>query len=412
MNRKKVLEKRRQRIMTKIQSLNERAKNCTEVAELRAINGQLDDLKADIEDIDEEIKAIDLDEESNPTPPPDAQHRDFRKIGGTQTQEDNDSEPTNSVEYRTAFMNFVCRRQPIPTELRATQSTTTTDTSAVIPTVLITQIIEKIESAGMILSRVSHTSYPTGFEIPVDEINLEATWVGEGETSSKQKVKATSKVIFANHKLRCEVSITLNVKVASLNTFESLFVKKMAKAMVKACEKKIISGTGDGSPKGILNETPNDGQLVKVAKTSKLDYKLLCDIEAAIPEEYESTAVYAMTKKTFMNFMSMTDDNGQPIARVNFGIGGNPERTLLGREVVINPYMESYSDSPTTDIPFMFAFNFEDYAFNTAYEVTTAKREDWDTEDHQYKAVLLADGKVTNKDSLVIIKKLAGTTSV
>ena len=42
-----------------------------------------------------------------------------------------------------------------------------------------------------------------------------------------------------------------------------------------------------------------------------------------------------------MKFVGMIDTNGQPIARVNYGINGRPERTLLGRTVVLNDYMTS-----------------------------------------------------------------------
>ena len=37
--------------------------------------------------------------------------------------------------------------------------------------------------------------------------------------------------------------------------------------------------------------------------------------------------VWVMTKKTFMSIEGMTDKNGQPIARVNYGMGGKPERS-------------------------------------------------------------------------------------
>lgn len=41
----------------------------------------------------------------------------------------------------------------------------------------------------------------------------------------------------------------------------------------------------------------------------------------------------------------MTDTNGQPIARVNYGFGGKAERSLLGRTVVLTNYLENFSDT-------------------------------------------------------------------
>ena len=43
----------------------------------------------------------------------------------------------------------------------------------------------------------------------------------------------------------------------------------------------------------------------------------------------------------------------------NYGINGRPERTLLGREVIIAPYVENLE--PTKASTFMFAFDFSDY---------------------------------------------------
>ena len=42
-----------------------------------------------------------------------------------------------------------------------------------------------------------------------------------------------------------------------------------------------------------------------------------------------------------MNIEGMTDKNGQPIARVNYGRGGKPERSILGRGVLIVPYLKT-----------------------------------------------------------------------
>ena len=138
----------------------------------------------------------------------------------------------------------------------------------------------------------------------------------------------------------------------------------------------------------------------------KLDYKLLIDAEAAIPQAYENGVKYCMTKKTFMAFVGMTDAEGQPIARVNYGIGGKPERTLLGREVVLcGDYMDSFSSTLKDGKIFAFLFNFSDYTLNTNYNMGIQRKQDWDTEDLLTKAVMAVDGKVVDKNSLVTIAK-------
>ena len=111
-----------------------------------------------------------------------------------------------------------------------------------------------------------------------------------------------------------------------------------------------------------------------------------------------------MTKKTFMAYQGITDTVGQPIARVNYGIGGKPERTLLGRPVVLCNYLPSF-DVASSGNAFAFLFNFKDYVLNTNYNMGLKKYEDNETDDLVTKAIMIADGKVVTKDSLVILKK-------
>ena len=83
-----------------------------------------------------------------------------------------------------------------------------------------------------------------------------------------------------------------------------------------------------------------------------------------------------------MAFVGITDANGQPVARVNHGINGKPERYLLGREVVTcGDYMKNYADTVEEDTIFAFIFNFKDYAMNSIYDIGIQKKQDWDTEE-------------------------------
>ncbi len=173
--------------------------------------------------------------------------------------------------------------------------------------------------------------------------------------------------------------------------------------MTKALEQAIISGTGVGQPKGVLAETVAEGQNIDIAADKEPDYKTLVDAEAALPLAYENGAVWCMTKKTFMSFVGMVDGNGQPIARVSYGISGRPERSLLGRTVVLNDYMSNAV--PTADTVVAFLFNFSDYLLNLNYNMTVKRYEDNDTDDQVTKAILLADGKVIDKNSLVTVTK-------
>lgn len=305
-----------------------------------------------------------------------------------------------TMEYRKAFMDHVIKGTEIPVEFRAAGPTKTTDIGAVIPTTVLNKIVEKLEATGMILPLVTRTSIKGGVSVPTSSVKPVASWVAEGAGSEKQK-KTTGQITFAYHKLRCAVAVSLEVDTMSLSAFEAALINNVVEAMVKALEQAIISGDGSGKPKGILKETPNEGQALK---SNQLTYKLLTDAESVLPMEYEAGAVWCMTKKTFMGFIGMVDSQGQPIARVNYGIGGKPERYLLGRSVVLCNYLDTFSSTLETGKPYAFLFDFKDYMLNTNYTMGLKKYEDNETDDLVTKAIMIADGKVLVKDSLVTIE--------
>ena len=381
-----------ERKQSEMDELKKRSDESQDLAEVRAIGEVLEKLAEEIAEAKAQLEELDKEKEEQPAQeevqaerseiPAQAELRNAQvvstfNIGGKKTMEN------HNTEYRNAFMEYVLRGTPIPAELR--DATTTSDVASVIPTHLVNQIIEKFDNVGMILPLITKTSYKAGVEIPTSSVKPVASWVSERATSEKQN-KVTAKITFAYYKLRCEIAMSMEVGTLALSSFEAKFVENVAKAMTYAVENAVINGTGSGQPKGILKETG-------VAVNGGATYEKLCEVEGAIPVEYEVGAKWCMNKKTFMKFVAMVDQAGQPIARVNYGINGKADRTLLGRDVVISPYVEDNK---------AFVFDFADYILNTIYDMGITKKQDWDTEDLLTKAVMSVDGKAVDTGSLVI----------
>ena len=397
--RKDILTKKLARLQSKKQKLTERAMASQDVNEVRSINSELEDVNAEIAETQEELDAIEAEERAaeveaekraaNPVP------ANATLVNG-QVRGSYKAADKDSVEYRTAFMEYVLRNKPIPAELRQDANTLTSDVASVIPTVIVNRIVESVTACGMILPLVTRTAYAAGVVVPTSAVKPVATWVNEGASSDKQK-KTTGNVTFSHFKLRCEISMSAEVGAMALDVFETTFVKNVSDAMVVALEKAVLAGTGTGQPTGILNGTLTSYEVTSV-KVGAVSYADLCACEAKLPAEYEASAKWFMTKAQFMVFVAMTDTDGQPIARVDHGINGKPERTLLGREVVIHPYateMGSYVAG---------LYDFKDYVLNTVYDLGIQKKQDWDTEDLLTKAVMSVDGKPVSRDSLVVLK--------
>lgn len=385
MKLRELLEKKQKEIRAKIEA----STDATEVRELgetlKAILEELkalDEAEAEGEGAGEEGSDGAGEEETRSMIPSGAVLRNAQVLGSFGGQAE------TNMEYRQAFMNNVLHNTPIPAELRANASTTTSDASSVIPTELVNRIIEKFDNVGMILPLITKTSYAAGVEIPTSSVKPVASWVAEGAGSDRQK-KTTGKITFSYFKLRCEISMSMEVGTMALSAFEAKFVENVAKAMTYAIENAVINGTGTSQPKGILTETPEAGQELTPPSWS---FATLAEAEGVLPVEYETGAKWCMNKKTFAQIQGMVDSDGHPIARVNYGVAKELERSILGRDVVVSPYVAD-------GVAFM--FDFADYCLNTIYDMGISKKQDWETEDLLTKAVMSVDGKCVDKGSLV-----------
>ena len=400
------LQKRAKENIASIRSKIDSAQTADEV---RSLDKQLTEAENELRSIENQL--ANLDDDSKRGAAPQGQLDPIAAYGvkrsGTPAEPQIDADTRSRLE----FANYVTRGI-VPQSVREARQNATTkteDVAVAIPENLLNQIITKMEDIGHILPLVTHTTYPYGAAIPVDGAKPVASWVAEGASSDAQKKEMSGKISFTGFKLRCEISMTQEVTVRTLPAFEATFVKQVSEAMVKAREAAIVSDNdGSDRPTGILynaNEATSPDKKVTIPKlaTGHITYKFLCDMEALVPSQYESTALWCMTKKTFMAIMALTDDNGQPIARVNAGINGKPERFILGRGVVMaDEYMDTYVETAIeADSCFCFIFDFSDYDENTMYDLGIKSKEDWDTEDHRVKAVMAVDGKVLRRDSLV-----------
>lgn len=367
---------------------------------LRALAAEIADVEAMLADIEEPAAGGEGEE-----------GRKFSPVAAASFRAEKKDEGTAGMEYRKAFQQYMATGKM---EYRADETTVTTGTnvSTVIPENLVNRILEQYEQLGVIYNLVTKTAYPVGQSIAVDNVKPTATWVGRNNTtpasstsgeaasSDAQAKTMAAAIVFAHYKLRCEIRYSEEVATMALPAFEALFVKQVGEAMLRAQEYAIVDGDGYGMPTGILSYTPDSGKAITYTAEDGITYADLCACEAAVPANKEGGAKWVMTKKVFMQFVGMVDSVGQPIARVNYGIAGKPERNLLGRDVVIYEPQAGSALGSTVDA---FIFDFADYVLNTNYDLGISHARDWDNEDHKTKAVLACDGKVIDKTSLVTL---------
>lgn len=320
-----------------------------------------------------------------------------------QGNETKSADEKRSLEYRKAFRSLVTKNIPIPAELR--ESTTTSDVGDVIPENLIAEIIDRSKDIGTIFNEVQHTSYPVGQEIPKANFRPTVKYVAEGTGSANQKAgETTGRIKFSHYKADCRIAWTQETSVMTLEQWETYFVEKVVEAVTYWKENEIVNGKGESQSNitGILSQTP-----VFAIEKDVLTYTDLLEFEGNLPAKKDSAKWY-MSKKTFFNtFKSILDDNGNPVASLNMGTDKKLVYNILGREVVfIDEYIGNHNGAGVKAGQITaFMYDFADYCFNENYNLGIKRRENWENDDMELKAVFACDGKPIYTDSLIVLKR-------
>lgn len=124
----------------------------------------------------------------------------------------------------------------------------------------------------------------------------------------------------------------------------------------------------------------------------------------AIPSAYKSGAVLTMNENTFLDFIGITDSNGQPVARVNYGVDGAPQAVLMGKKVIFTDALNDLDSAKANEVV-AYAFDYNLYVLNTAYEMDLVQYVDNPSRNKVYQSVGMYDGKVVDNNGLVLVTK-------
>lgn len=441
MGRKKILEKRLARLQAKKTKLTERALASQDAAEVRSINEELSELNEEINETQEEIDAIEDDTRGgDPTSNPaeggtDPQQRSavpanaqFVNGGislgsfGQQTgQQRNNDDPYATLEYRTAFKDYVQRGTPIPSELiqRAGGDpgpTVAADLGMIIPTTIMNEFIEKVSKVyGQLYSKVRKLNIQGGVKFPISDLKANFKWITETTVSDRQKAGDIKEYIEFSYNIgEIRVSQTLLSQVVTLSLFEQEIVRIMVEAYVEAMDKGIISGTGAGQMLGILNDTrvtTNAGHTIEFTAAEFSDWeKWRKKLFSIIPLSKRGQGEFIFTAGTVeSNLLTMKDANNRPVFReaTDLSIGESATSgRFYGREVtMVEPDIVADFDTATSGQVVGLYWIPNDYAINTNLAFGMKRYFDEEKNEWVNKGLTIVDGKMLDVAGCYIIKK-------
>lgn len=439
MGRKKILEKRLARLRAKRDALKQRALASQDVAEVRSINEQMEDLNADISEVEEEIAAIgeepapaDPTDSVDPVDPADpaqrqvipqnAQLRGMNPLAAfSQTPEVRDNRPYSSMEYRMAFKEYVQRGTPIPADVLTRAggdkgTTVAADIGMIIPMTIMDEFIKEVSKVyGQIYAKVRKLNVKGGVKFPISKLKANFKWITETTVSDKQKAGDIKDYVEFSYNIgEIRVATTLLAEVVSLSLFESEITRIMVEAYVEAMDKAIINGNGSGQPLGILNDTrvtSQTGHVIEFTAAEISDWeKWRKKLFSIIPLSKRGLGQFIFTSATVeSNLLTMKDGNNRPIFKeaTELTIGESATAgKFYGREVtLVEP--DIVSDFDTADAGDVIGIYWvpTDYAINTNLAFGMKRYFDEDTNEWINKGITIVDGKMLDVAGCYIIKK-------
>lgn len=442
--RKKRLEKRLAKLMAKRDNLTKRAMESQDVNEVRSINEQLTDINDEIEDVNEELKEIE-DEEKKKND--DNQRSQQPPAGAVQvnggitaatftapaapTQQRENVNPLESIEYRQAFKNYIQRgeaipaklvndivayRNSLPENLRAGVPITTNETGPAIPLTIMREVINTVRKRyGNLYAKVRKSSIPGGVEFPIGSLEASFKWITEGTVSPRQKTDPLGKVQFSYHVGEIRIAQTFLSQLVTIEAFEAEVIKVIAIAYVKAMDDGIINGTGNGQMLGILNDP-------RVLATSQVVTMTAAQINnwtawkkqffAKLPLGYRAGEFIFPVSTVDAYLETMADGNNNPIFRdatglvLNDGDAANPNGRFFGRDIsLVEPDIIADFDTASANDVIGVYWQPEEYDINENFGFTMRRYFDEEANEWVDKALVVVDGKVLNPNGIWIIKK-------
>lgn len=420
---KKLIKKREERI-NEIRNLINASQDVNEVrsltAEAEKLQEEVSEARTKLNEIEaEEARAAQAHEEAETreTVPANAQLVNGNVVGSfrqtnAHTQERENVNPLESMEYRQAFMQYVQHGTPIT---RSGDAISTPDTAPAIPLTIMNQVINTVRKRyGNLYNKVRHLNVQGGVQFPIGALKATFKWINESTVSPRQKLDPLAKIMFSYHVAEIRIAQTFLASIVTLEAFESKIAEVIAIAYLEACDLAIVNGTGEGMPLGILN----DPRVVNYVEMTAADINNWTSWRkkffAKLPLGYrEGEFIFPLsTVESYLE--TMADANNNPIFRqatgleVNDGDARNPNGRFFGREVaLVEPdILPDFDAASNGDVIGIF-WQPEEYALNENFGFTM--RRYWDDETNEWvdKALVVVDGKVLNPTGYYLIKKKA-----
>lgn len=408
---KEFLNKKIKELTEQRAALVAKSQTSEDIAEVRAIATQLEGINKDIDEMRAELAKF---EDAEQRAKNEAQTVNANIVNGhvVASVQQRAEEPTESMEYRKAFMNYVQKGTPIPAELRG-NAISTEESGAAIPVTVMREVINTVRKRyGSIYARVRKTAIQGGVRVPVGALQATFKWIGEKTVSPRQSLDKLGAVTFEYHTAEIRIAQTFLSSIVTLEAFEQKVIEVIAVAYMQAMDNGIVNGSGDGSMLGIVNDA-RVTQNVSFTAAQLGDWTAWRkNFFAKLPLGYRNGSFIFPVSTVDSYLETMADNNNNPIFRqatgleVNDGDAVAPNGRFFGREVLlVEPdVIGDFDAASSNDVIGIYA-DLNEYAINENFGFTMRRYFDDETNEWVDKALVVVDGKVLNPNAFWVLKK-------
>ena len=298
---------------------------------------KFNELKKLIDEIDATIKAED---ESRKM-----EMEENKKEAG---EEKSQKETESTEKEERAFVDFIVTGE----EKRANSPGMSYGSNgAIVPTTIAKKIIEKVKELSPVYEKVEKFNTKGTLEIPVYDVDSDATSPTGDVNVAYQGDEFTSLVAgqgkFTSVELKGYSHGALSVISRKLlnNTdidITNFLTNKIAQAFAEFWERELLIGTGstNNHMTGAISTTnlvATGNTTYTAANAAKIDK--LIDLQLAVPQQYQKNAIWIMNKAVFTELRKAKDGNGNYYMAYGKGLTGGFDWEFLGKPVYISDNM-------------------------------------------------------------------------
>lgn len=314
-----------------------------------------------------------------------------------------DGTETKEQAEERAFVEYLRSGKAMELETRADSNWTPTENGAVIPSSIANKIIEKIVEISPIYGLATKYNVGGSLSIPYyDEstgsVTMEyADEFTEGEAKAGQLKSITLNGFLA--RAVCKVS----KKLINNSQFDilSYVIGKVAEACVKWIDAQLINGT-DNKIEGLSKAK----QVLTTKSADKIEADELIDLQDMIPDAYQGSAIWIMSRATRTAIRKLKDGDGNYL--LNKDATAKWGYSLFGKPVYIADCIKQEAGKPA-----VYYGDFSGLAVKTSESVNIEVLREKYAEQHAVGVVawLEMDSKIENDQKIAVLKMKKATAA-